>query len=91
MNFYKYKKDQCLHNQSYIIVYTLRYICFVRFESDNKIDCNWQQKQLNKNYINYCAADKLIAKNLLVDSNDFKHSNYLIRYILLNIFNIYFL
>ena len=42
MNFYKYKKDQRLHNKGYLVAYTIRYICFIHFNGDNQVDSNWE-------------------------------------------------
>lgn len=62
----------------------------MRFKSDNKVDSNWKQRYLDVDQINDNVVNKLVAKDFLLDSNDLKYVNYLMYYILSNIFNIYF-
>lgn len=80
-----------MHNKVYQVSYIIRYIYFIYFKDDNKIDDNWQQKYSDTNQINYSAANKLVAENFLFDNNDFKYYNYSMHYILLNILSNYFL
>lgn len=63
----------------------------MRFNYNNQMDDNWEQKYLDVNQIKYNAANKLVAKDFLLDSNDFKHYSYSMHYILSDIFSTYFL
>lgn len=40
MNFYKYRKDYYLHNKGNQVTYIARYICFIYFKNNNKINGN---------------------------------------------------
>lgn len=90
MNFYKYTKNQCLHNKGYQVAYIIEYICFMYFKNNNKIDGNQKQKYFDAKKIDYSAANKLVTEDFLFDSNDFKYLGRLMQYILLNILNTYF-
>lgn len=63
----------------------------MRFESDNTLDSNQQQKYLDTNQIDYSVANNLVAKDFLLDSNKLKYCSRLVRYILSNILGNYFL
>lgn len=49
MNFYKYRKDQCLYNKGYQVAYNIGYICFMRSKDDNQVDGNWKPRYLDAN------------------------------------------
>ncbi len=91
MNFYEYRRDQRLHNKGYEVAYTTGYDCFIHFEGDNQVDSNWEQRYLDADQINYSAANKLVAEDFLLDSNDLEHCSRSVRYILSNILSTYFL
>lgn len=40
INFYKYRQDQHLYNKNYQVIYTKRYVYFMHFKSDYKINGN---------------------------------------------------
>lgn len=47
MNFYYKHRDQHVHNKPHQVAYTAGYICFMRSESDNTVDANWEHTYLN--------------------------------------------
>lgn len=91
MNFYKYRQDQCLHNNGHQVAYITRYIYFMYSNGDKKVDGNQQQKYLDINQINYSVANKFVAKNFLFNNNNLEHYCYSVYYILSNILSNYFL
>ncbi len=90
MNFYEHRKDQRLHNKGNQVAYTAGYIWFMRSDGDNQVDGNWEQRYLDADQINYSTANKLVAEDFLLDSNDLEHCSRSVRYILSNILSIYF-
>ncbi len=62
----------------------------MRSDGDNQVDGNWKQRYLDADQIDYSAANKLVAEDFLLDSNDLKHYSRSVRYILSNILSIYF-
>ncbi len=62
----------------------------MRFNSDNQVNGNWKQRYLDTDQIDYSAANKLVVKDFLLDSNDLKYNSHLVHYILLNILSVYF-
>ncbi len=90
MNFYEHRRDQRLYNKGHQVAYTAGYVCFIRSDGDNQVDGNWEQKYLDADQIDYSAANKLVAENILLDSNNLEHRSRSVRYILSNILSTYF-
>ncbi len=90
MNFYKYRRDQGLHNKGQQVAYPTGYVCFMCSDGDNQVDGNWEQRYLDADAIEYSAVNKLVAKDFLLDSNDLEHCSRSVRYILSNILSTYF-
>ncbi len=90
MNFYEYRRDQRLYNKGHQVAYTAGYVCFIHSDGNNQLDGNWERKYLDVDQIDYSAANKLIAEDFLLDSNDLEHHSHSVHYILSNILNTYF-
>ncbi len=79
-----------MHNKGHQIAYIVGYVCFMHFDGDNQVDGNWKQKYLDADQIDYSTANKLVAEDFLLDSNDLEHCSCSVRYIMSNILSIYF-
>ena len=90
MNFYEHRRDQRLHNKGHQVAYTAGYVCFMHSNGDNQVDGNWEQRYLDADQIDYSAANKLVAEDFLLDSNDLEYCSYSVRYLLSNILSTYF-
>lgn len=90
MNFHYKRRDQRVHNKSQQVAYTAGYICFMRSDSGNNVDANWEQMYLDSDQVDHSAVESLVAEDFLLRKEDLQHQTESVRHTLSDILAAYF-
>ena len=90
IDFYKNVRDQQLHNQSAIINYTARYICFIKPLEDNREDDTWLERYIDLDQIDQRLVNTLANEDFDLTQPDRDYRSATNRYIFSEILGQYF-